>query len=245
MNAIETNEWSRGFAALGKELPRPKAVLAVSAHWYLEGTFATADQRPRTIHDFGGFPQALYRIEYPAPGDPDLARRVVALIGAHRASSSTAWGIDHGTWTVLVHLLPAADCPVVQVSIDERLSGAEHLATGRALAPLRDEGVLIMGSGNMVHNLGHAFSAWRRGDLRTPEWAAEFDHGAAAALQNHDTDHLIQALSSPTGRMAHPTPEHYVPLLYTAGAGSAGEPVRFANVGFDMGSLSMRAVIIG
>lgn len=172
MNAIEDNVWSRGFAALAEDLPQPKAILAISAHWYLGGTFVTANDEPETIHDFGGFPDALYRIVYPAPGDVELARRVVDIVGPERASLSSEWGIDHGTWSVLVHLRPAADCPVVQLSIDARLAPAAHLGIGRALAPLRDEGVLIMGSGNIVHNLRHAFTAWRRGDTATPDWAS-------------------------------------------------------------------------
>jgi 4,5-DOPA dioxygenase extradiol len=244
MNAIEDNAWSRGFRALASELPRPRAVLAISAHWYVEGTCATGNPRPRTIHDFGGFPDALYRVEYPAPGDVALARRAVALVG-ERASLSDAWGLDHGTWSVLVHLRPAADWPVVQLSIDGRLPPAEHLAIGRALAPLRDEGVLIMGSGNVTHNLRHAFSAWRRGDAETPAWARAFDEDIARALERGDTAHLARALESDAGRQAHPTPDHYLPLLYTAGASGPEDPVRFPITGFDLASLSMRAVIWG
>ena len=245
MNAVEDNRWSRGFAALAGELPRPRAILAVSAHWYVAGTFATANERPETIHDFGGFPAALYRVEYPAPGDVALARRAVELAGAQRASLSAEWGLDHGTWSVLVHLRPAADVPVVQLSVDGRLPAAEHLAIGRALAPLRDEGVLVMGSGNAVHNLRHAFSAWGRGDAETPEWARAFDEEVARALSRHDDDALVRALASDAGRIAHPTPDHYLPLLYAAGASAPGERVRFPIVGFDMASISMRSAIFG
>lgn len=245
MNAVEDNTWSRGFRALAGELPRPKAVLAVSAHWYVEGTFATGSPRPETIHDFGGFPEELYRVEYPAPGDVALARRAVALVGEQRATVTGTWGLDHGTWSVLVHLRPAADWPVVQLSIDGRLSPAEHLAIGRALAPLRDEGVLIMGSGNITHNLRHAFSSWRRGDTQTPPWAREFDEDVARALERHDADHLTRALDSDAGRLSHPTPDHYLPLLYAAGASGPDDPVRFPIAGFDLASLSMRAVVFG
>jgi 4,5-DOPA dioxygenase extradiol len=245
MNAIEDNAWSRGFRDLATLLPRPKAILAVSAHWYVSGTFTTANERPETIHDFGGFPEALYRIQYPAPGSADLARRAVSLVGEDRASLRTDWGLDHGTWSVLVHLRPAADVPVVQLSIDGRLPPAAHLAIGRALAPLRDEGILVLGSGNVTHNLQHAFAAWRRGDRATPDWARTFDEETATALAGHDLQHLTRALESDAGRLAHPTPDHYLPLLYAAGASDAKDPVRFPITGFDMGSLSMRSVIFG
>jgi len=245
MNAIEDNAWSRGFRALGTALPRPKAILAVSAHWYVAGTHATANERPETLHDFGGFPDALHRVQYPAPGDVDLARRAVRLVGEERASLSSAWGLDHGTWSVLVHLRPGADCPVVQLSIDGRLPPAEHLAIGRALAPLRDEGVMILGSGNLVHNLGHALSAWQRGEQATPDWARRFDEEIAAAIERHDTARLVGALGGDAGRLSHPTPDHYLPLLYAVGACRPEDPVRFPIVGFDMASLSMRSVVLG
>jgi 4,5-DOPA dioxygenase extradiol len=245
MNALEDGVWSRRFRDLGRSLPRPRAIVAVSAHWYVNGTFTTGNAQPETIHDFGGFPEDLYRIQYPAPGDPALARRVVELVGESRAAVSEDWGLDHGTWSVLVHLRPVADVPVVQLSVDARLAPAEHLAIGRALAPLRDEGVLVLGSGNAVHNLRHAFGAMQRGDTRTPDWARAFDLGIARALERHDTDHLVRALASDEGRLSHPTPEHYLPLLYAAGASTHDEPVRFAIEGFDMASLSMRAAVLG
>lgn len=245
MNAIEDNPWSQGFRDLAKLLPRPKAILSVSAHWYVAGTFTTGNERPATIHDFGGFPDELYRIQYPAPGSPDLARRAVALVGEGRAALRTDWGLDHGTWSVLLHAWPAADVPVVQLSIDGRLSPAEHLEIGRRIAPLRDEGVLVLGSGNVTHNLRHAFSAMRSGDRATPEWARSFDEGVAAALASHDLAALGRALEGDAGRLAHPTPDHYLPLLYVAGASDAKDPVRFPVTGFDLGSLSMRSVILG
>ena len=244
-NAIEDNVWSRGFRGLARTLPRPRAVLAVSAHWYVAGTFLTDAEHPETIHDFGGFPDALYRVEYPAPGDPALARRVAGLLAGRKAALSAEWGIDHGTWSVLVHLLPAADVPVVQLSLDGRLPPAEHLALGRALAPLRDEGVLILASGNLVHNLSEAFSAWRRGDAATPPWAERFDAGVARALAGRDLAFLERALSGPDGERAHPTPDHYLPLLYASGASAEGDEVTFPVTGFDMGSLSMRSVRFG
>ncbi len=244
MNAIEDNARSRAFRELARALPRPRAILAISAHWYVAGTFATGNERPETIHDFGGFPDALYRIEYPAPGDPALARRAVALLGG-RASLRADWGLDHGTWSVLVHMRPAAAVPVVQLSLDGRLAPAEHLAIGRALAPLRDVGVLVLGSGHVVHNLRHAFGAWPRGEIATPEWARAFDAEVAAALARHDGDALVRLLDGEEGRLAAPTPDHYLPLLYVAGASTAGEPVRFPIEGFDMSSLSMRSALVG
>jgi 4,5-DOPA dioxygenase extradiol len=245
MNAIEDNRWSRAFRALGAALPAPRAILAVSAHWYGAGTQTTAAARPETIHDFYGFPDALFRVAYPAPGDPALARRVAGLLADRDAAPSDAWGLDHGTWSVLVHLRPAADLPVVQLSLDARLPPAGHLAIGRALAPLRDEGVLILGSGNLVHNLRHAFSAWHRGERTPPEWARAFDDEVARALERHDDDALVRVLETEAGRLAHPTPDHYLPLLYAAGASQPGEPVRFPIEGFDMSSLSMRSVTLG
>ncbi len=245
MNALEDNTWSRGFRALAALLPpAPRAILAVSAHWYVPGTFLTADERPKTIHDFYGFPPPLYEIRYPAPGAPDLARRVLALLD-ERAAPSTEWGLDHGTWSVLHWLRPAADVPVVQLSLDRRLAPAAHLELGRSLAALRDEGVLVLGSGNVTHNLRHAFGAYERGDTATPAWAASFDADVAAALAQHDHAFLARALEGDAGRLAHPTPDHYLPLLYVAGAATREDAVTFPLEGFDMGSLSMRAVLVG
>lgn len=245
MNAIEDNRWSRGFRELARSIPSPRAVLAISAHWYAAGTFITSNERPPTIHDFGGFPGELFRVQYPAPGSPELARRVVGLIGEDRAALRDDWGLDHGTWSVLLHLLPSAEVPVVQLSIDGRLPPAGHLAIGRALRPLRDQGILILGSGNVVHNLGHAFAAWRRGDHATPGWARDFDEGVATALLDRDEAHLAGALDDDAGRLAHPTPEHYLPLLYAVGASDPEDGVGLPVTGFDMGSLSMRSVILG
>lgn len=245
MNAIEDNAWSRKFRELATELPRPSAVLSISAHWFVPGTFLTGNERPETIHDFGGFPQALYDMEYRAPGDVALARRVVELIGPARASLRDDWGLDHGTWTVLHHLLPAADRPVVQLSIDANLPPSDHLAIGRALSPLREAGVLIMGSGNITHNLRYAMTSAARGDLSTPDWAENFDADVARALEQHDGPYLADAVTNANGRMSHPTQDHYLPLLYAVGAASASDAVRFPILGFDYGSLSMRAVLFG
>lgn len=242
MNAIEDNVWSRGFRSLGERLPRPSAILAISAHWYVPGTAVTANSAPPTIHDFGGFPQPLYEMQYPAPGDPALAARVVRLLGPERASLSLDWGLDHGTWSVLCHVRPDADCPVLQLSIDMRLDAASHVAIGRALAPLRDEGVLIMGSGNVTHNLGDAFRNMRTGATATPAWAADFDAAVTRALEARDMETLGRLVDSPEGRRAHPSPDHFIPLLYVAGAGG-DDPIEYPVAGFDLGSLSMRSVL--
>jgi len=243
MNAIEDNTWSRAFRALGDALPEPRAILAISAHWFVTGTWLTANQRPTTIHDFGGFPMELYEIRYPANGDLELAKRVCLLLADWRAGLSEDWGLDHGTWSVLRHLRPAADVPVVQLSLDARLPPAGHLAIGRALAPLRREGVLLMGSGNVVHNLADAFGRMRRGDASTPEWASRFDADAARAIEQRDHEFLATAPASDVGRRAHPTLDHYLPLLYAAGASDETDSVEYPVLGFDMGSLSMRTVV--
>lgn len=240
LNAIEDNVWSRAFGQLGQSLPKPRGILCVSAHWYGASSLVTANERPETIHDFSGFPEALQQVQYPAPGDAALAERVTKLVP--EAHGSVDWGLDHGTWSVLCHLRPKADCPVVQLSINARLSGTQHFEIGRALAPLRAEGILIMGSGNIVHNLRDAFGRMRRGDTETPEWASGFDEDAERALSQHDGQYLCRAHEDSRGKSAHPTPEHYLPLLYVAGAASANDRVTFPIRGFDAGSLSMRAV---
>ncbi|MBI5834317.1 MAG: 4,5-DOPA dioxygenase extradiol [Armatimonadetes bacterium] len=243
MNAIADNTWSRAFARLAAELPTPKAILAVSAHWFVDGVQTTGDHRPETIHDFGGFPQALFDMRYPAPGSPELARQVVDLLGAERASVSLDWGLDHGTWSVLHWLRPQADLPVVQLSLDRRLAPGEHVALGRALAPLRDEGVLILASGNVTHNLRDAMARARQPEPETPPWAASFDADVAAALVQRDADWLAAALETEAGRHSHPSPDHYLPVLYAAAAADGVDAVTFPVAGFDLGSLSMRAAL--
>lgn len=245
MNAIEDNVWSRAFRALTGLLPRPRAILSVSAHWFVPGTYLTGNERPETIHDFGGFPRELYEVRYPAPGGVSLARRVTGLLGEARASIRADWGLDHGTWGVLRHLFPAADVPVVQLGIDDRMDPAGHLALGRALAPLRDEGVLVMGSGNITHNLRHALACQARGDLSTPVWAIAFDAEVARAVEQHDGERLVRVVESEAGRMSHPTLDHYLPLLYAVGAADARDAVRFPITGFALASLSMRAALLG
>jgi 4,5-DOPA dioxygenase extradiol len=246
MNVVLDNVWSRGFAGLSGEVPEPAAILAVSAHWYVGGTYVTGNASPRTIHDFSGFPQALYEIQYPAPGHLDLAKRVRGLLREAHAALSADWGLDHGTWSVLKWMYPDARIPVIQLSIDRRLSPERHLEIGRSLAELREEGVLILGSGNVTHNLRDAFTRLRKGENATPDWARRFDAEIAKSLEQHDTARLLTAWrETDDGRRSHPTADHYLPLLYTHGATWADEPVRFPIEGFDIGSISMRAVVVG
>lgn len=243
MNVIEDNEWSRGFAALGSLVAKPSAILAISAHWFVNGTYLT-DGDPRTIHDFSGFPPALYEIAYPAPGKLDLAHRVRTLLD-ERASLRDDWGLDHGTWSVLRWMLPEADVPVVQLSIDRRLSVAEHFTLARSIAPLRDEGVLILGSGNVTHNLRDAFTRMQTGNAETPSWARSVDDTVKQASTQRDTAALLALLDSDVGRLAHPTPDHWLPFVYAYAASDEDDAVRFPAKGFDLGSLSMRSALFG
>ena len=244
MNALQKNAWTEGWAALGAALPRPKAVLAVSAHWYLPSTLVTAMAAPRTIHDFGGFPRELYEIQYPAPGDTELAYRVQSLLAPLAVGLDDRWGLDHGTWSVLCHVFPDADVPVVQLSINETEMAEYHYEIGKHLAPLRDEGVLIMGSGNLVHNL-HTY-AWGRHPVEPLDWAVRFEESARELMLSGHHEPLInyEALGS-EARLSAPTPDHYLPLLYVLGLRREGETVSFPVEGFDGGSISMLTVQVG
>lgn len=244
MNAITDNAYSRAWAEIGRGLPRPRAVLAVSAHWYLPGTAVTAAQSPRTIHDFGGFPKELYEVQYPAPGSPELARRVQELLSPTQVALDQRWGLDHGTWSVLCHLFPQADVPVVQLSLDETQPPEFHYELGKRLTGLRDEGVLVMGSGNLVHNL-HTY-AWGGHRVEPFDWAVRFEARAREALLAGD-DRTLVAYES-LGRdatLSIPTPDHYLPLLYVTATRREGEPVSFPVEGVDGGSVSMLAIRIG
>jgi 4,5-DOPA dioxygenase extradiol len=245
MNALADNTWTRGWRELGASVPRPRAILCISAHWYLPGVAVTAMTRPRTIHDFGGFPPELHQFEYPAPGDPELARRVEhALAPLDVARDEGEWGLDHGTWAVLCHVYPGADVPVVQLRVDELQPPAFHFDVGRRLRPLRDEGILVVGSGDIVHNL-HAYG-WGRRALQPYEWAQKFEREARDLIAAGDHHPLInyEGLGN-YARLSVPTPEHYLPLLYVLGTSHDGETATFPVEGMDGGSVSMLAVRIG
>ena len=244
MNALDQNEYTQAWAAIAAGLPRPRAILSVSAHWYVPGTHVTASERPRTIHDFGGFPRELYEVQYPAPGDPALASRVQELLAPLRVGRDDTWGLDHGTWSVLVHAYPDADIPVVQLAIDETQPPSFHYDVGRRLAPLRDEGVLIVGSGNLVHNL-HAF-AWGRHSVNQFDWAVRFEKQARDLLDTRRHGPLIDYEElGHDALLSVPTPDHYLPLLYVIATQHDDEPVTYPVEGGDGGSISMLTVQIG
>ena len=240
MNAIEDNEFSRSWAQLGKSLPRPRAILCISAHWETDETCVTSAQQPETIHDFSGFPAELNEMVYPAPGSPALARKVMDSTRYARIRHDRSWGLDHGAWSVLCRMYPRADIPVVQLSIDAGAPPYFHYELGSELAGLRREGVLIMGSGNMVHNLG--VMAWQPEGF---DWAVESDAAMADLIERRDHQPLIDYEGLPHSRLAIPTEEHYLPLLYILGAMGPGETVSFFNDRVTLGSISMRGVVIG
>ena len=243
MRCLRTTIRERG-RQIGASLPRPKAVLSISAHWYIPETAVTAAANPRTIHDFGGFPRELYEIEYPAQGSPELADHLRNLFTPMPVEMDERWGLDHGTWSVLCHVYPQADIPVVQLSIDETKPPEYHYEIGKRLAPLRDEGVLIIGSGNIIHNL-HTY-AWGRHGVEPFDWAVRFEKKARELLI--DGDHAPLVTYESLGRdatLSVPTPEHYLPLIYVMGASGENEQVSFPVEGVDGGSVSMLSVQFG
>ena len=244
MNALLENKYTAGWSAIGNSLPRPKAVVSISAHWYLPGTAVTAMPAPRTIHDFGGFPPALYKVRYPAPGSPELARRVQELVSPISVELDQHWGLDHGTWSILCHVFPTGDIPVVQLSIDETLATEDHYEIGRRLRPLRDEGVLIMGSGNIIHNL-HTYG-WGRHEVEPFDWAVRFEKVVRELLIKGEHAPLVRY--EHLGRdamLSAPTPDHYLPLVYLIAVRDHAERVSFPVEGFDGGSISMLTVQVG
>jgi 4,5-DOPA dioxygenase extradiol len=244
MNAVFENEYTAAWSAVGRSIPKPNAILCVSAHWYIPAVAVTAMAKPRTIHDFGGFPRELFEVEYPPPGLPELAARVVDLLGPETVADETRWGLDHGTWSVLCHVFPEADIPVVQLSIDERESPEFHYEIGKKLGPLRDEGVLIMGSGNIVHNL-HTY-AWGRHGVEPFDWAMRFDAQVREAIVAGDEQPLVDYEKlGKDALLSAPTPDHYLPMLYVLGAKRDGDPVSFPVGGFDGGSISMTSIRFG
>ena len=243
MNAIESNAYVAGWKKLGEVLPHPTAILSISAHWLTLGTHIHAGVRPKTIHDFGGFPKELYDITYGCPGAPDVALATKTLLLPNPATLDTEWGIDHGTWVVLRHMFKNADIPVFQMSIDVQRSGEQHYELGRLLQKLREKGVLIMGSGNMVHNLGKI--SWKT-DALPFAWATSFDEQAKKLLVEGNHQALIHYEKlGVEAELAIPTPDHYWPLLYTLGVQNKNEQLSFPIEGITHGSISMRTIQIG
>jgi len=244
MNALLENSYTEAWRRLGREMPRPRGILSISAHWYVPSIGVTVTTAPKTIHDFGGFPKELYQVRYPAPGDPTLARHVQQLLAPLPVVLEDRWGLDHGTWSVLRHVYPDAEVPVVQLSIDETQPSSFHFEVGRKLAPLRGEGVLIVGSGNLVHNL-HTY-AWGRRTVDPYDWAVHFETMAREMMVAGEFQPLIdyEALGR-EAILSIPTPDHYLPLLYVLASRQNGEAVTFPVEGMDGGSISMLAAKVG
>ncbi|MGL9723040.1 4,5-DOPA dioxygenase extradiol [Sodalis sp. (in: enterobacteria)] len=244
MNVLEDNRYTHTWQQLGQTLPRPKAIVAISAHWYTQGTAVTAMAQPRTLHDFGGFPQALFDKRYPAPGSTALAQHVQSLLAPVAVHADTGeWGLDHGTWGVLIKMYPEADIPVVQLSIDATRDAAYHFALGRKLAALRDEGVMLVASGNVVHNLRTV--RWQ--DEAEPyPWALSFDQFVRENLSAQEEPHpLIAYRQHQDAALSNPSPEHFLPLLYVLGSRIGDEPVTVPVDGITLGSISMLSVQVG
>lgn len=241
MNALEDNEYSRGWAEAGRMLPKPNAILCISAHWETRGTLITGMEHPRTIHDFGGFPRELYEAQYPAPGSPALAQLTRETVQTTSVSFDNAWGLDHGTWSVLAQMFPDASIPVVQLSLDRTQGPAYHYALGQQLRALRNRGVLILGSGNIVHS----FRGFTLQDIAY-DWAIEFDETIKHLIEEGDHQQIIeyQRLGK-AALLSIPTNEHYLPLLYTLALQEEQEAVRFFNEKVTLGTMSMRSVWIG
>lgn len=244
MNALADNTFTRTLNDLGKKIPTPKAILCISAHWMTEGTWVTEMAAPKTIHDFYGFPQELFNVQYPAPGDPAFAKLIRATVAKPKIQGDhEIWGLDHGTWSVLKHLYPLANIPVMQLSLDLSQPPEYHYQLGQSLNSLREKGVLIVGSGNIVHNLRKI--RWE--DDATPyDWAIEFDELVKKQIIQRDYQPLLSAaLETPSGKLSVPTPEHYYPLLYTLGASDKNESINFIFEGMQNASISMRCVAFG
>ena len=242
MNALEETPFAAAWRETAATIPRPQAILSVSAHWETDGTRVTAMASPRTIHDFYGFPQELFQVRYPAPGAPELAHRVVELLGADEVKTDESWGLDHGTWSVLRRMYPEADIPVIQLSLDRKKTPREHVALAKQLLPLRDEGVLIIGSGNIVHNL--ALIRWH--DDTPYPWASQFNALATGLIRAGEMDSLVdyQVLGE-MALLSIPTSEHYLPLLYALALRTTEDPVAFFANQVVLGSISMQSVRIG
>lgn len=243
MNAIQETEFSRGWRDIGKSLPRPTAILCVSAHWETKGTWVTAMDKPKTIHDFGGFPQELFDVQYPAPGSPAIAMQTKATITTTEVGLDQQWGLDHGCWSVVKHLYPNADVPVLQLSLDYTKGPQYHYELAKELNLLRHKGILIIGSGNMVHNLGMV--DWQHQDTGY-DWAIEANEGFKTMINKGDVKSLINYSGQGKAfQLSIPTPEHYLPLLYTLGLKDEEDRLSFFNDRTIMGSISMTSVRIG
>lgn len=243
MNALADNEYTRAWRSIGHSIPKPRAVLCISAHWYVPYTAVTAMDTPRTIHDFGGFPRELSEFQYPAPGSPTIAVEIRELLGPS-VQLDQSWGLDHGAWGVLCHVYPDADVPVLQLSINRTLSPRDHYELGRRLAPLRERDILIVASGNLIHNL-RAY-AWGEKNVEPYDWALRFETQARMAMTSGDHRSLIEYQTSGSDALlSAPTPEHYLPLLYVLGAQLPGDAVSFPVTGIDGGSISMLSVRVG
>jgi len=241
MNALEHSAYTRAWTAFAQTVPPPRAIVAISAHWDVPGGGVTGNDQPPTIHDFGGFPRALFEMTYAAPGDPELARSIAARLGLAADRVTSTWGLDHGTWSVLVHMYPAADVPVVQVAVDTARGAAYHWELGERLNDLRDAGVFVVGSGNIVHNLG----ALRFGATEPEPWNARFDADIAAALERGDRETLVNYERHPDAALAAPDAEHFVPVVAIAGLRRPGDAYRTIVSGAELGSISMRSFALG
>ncbi len=241
MNALAQNDFSRFLNRTGERLAKPEAILCISAHWETPGTKVLKSSSPKTIHDFGGFPKELYQVQYPAPGDLELADQITQLLKANSAESTPEWGLDHGSWSILIHLYPKAQIPVLQLSMDQNLSLKEHFELAKNLKPIREDGVLIIGSGNITHNL-RAID-WGP-NPKAFAWALEFDEHIKNAIIDKNMSHLFNEVPryQSLWRQALPTLEHYLPLLYVLGASDESDQPKFIYEEMQMGSLSMRAV---
>ena len=244
MFALADNGYTRAWSAIRRAVPCPRAVLCISAHWYEPVRAVTSTAAPETIHDFGGFPEELYEVQYLAQGDPALAEQVAGLLQSDGFGLDPRRGLDHGAWSVLLHVYPETDVPVVQLSIDRTKPGRWHYELAKKLRPLRDEGVLIVGSGNLVHNL-HAY-AWGRTEVGAFDWALRFETSVRDHLARADFMPLVEVEQlGPDARLAVPTPDHYLPLLYVLAQHRSGEEISFPVEGFDGGSMSMLGVRVG
>ncbi len=246
MNAIEENEFVRGFREIGKTIPKPKVILVVSAHWETKGTFVTAMEHPRTIHDFGGFPKALFDVQYPAPGSPELANEIKNTLHTTSVGLDDKWGLDHGAWTVVKHLYPQADIPVIQMSIDYSKDASYHYQLSKELLVLRNKGVLIIGSGNIVHNL--SMLAWDKLQVENYayDWALEASEKIKSYIQSHNHQALIDYKKQGKAfDLSIPSPEHYIPLIYTLALQTQKDTLQLFNDKAMAGSLTMTSLKIG